>query len=269
MPKGKVVMEGQLLKWTNYLYRWQPRQCKVTSDGIFYYGKAGGKQQAIPISECRFAMVKNDPLRFRVFFETRKIGFKAQEASMASKWLGALKAERNKSRSMETIGTSQDQASSLKKAEERVSRSLLAVEKQLNGTGSSEMNELRSALRELKAAYGGEAGTPTDWRPRPARQPDLRVETEPADANHKGVVGSYVSTFTSPNVFENRDKHFRFLYQEEESEDQEENYSFDIDEPDFAEDGNALVSDIQAGADQGAWPLCLHPLKQVLFELVI
>jgi hypothetical protein len=58
------------------------------------------------------------------------------------------------------------------------------------------MNELRSALRELKAAYGGEAGTPTDWRPRPARQPDLRVETEPADANHKGVVGSYVSTNT-------------------------------------------------------------------------
>lgn len=270
--KKNVVLDGLLFKWTNYIYRWQPRFCCIKSDGTFSYGKISKTpKMTLPISECRFATVKNNPYRFILYFEKKRISLRATDSSLASKWLSTLRVERNKQ-----IGDKTPlDTSSLVKAEARVTQGLVALQKKLNGEAQRELNELKSALVQLKSTYGGhQAKAPEEWKPSASvlirEEHPVAVETELIETN-KGLGNSILTTFISPAHLEEKnkgDKHFRFLDEEEENEAEEEleNYSFDFEEEeiDCPEEENRMnQEEIQGNLEDQPWPRCLHPLKQV------
>jgi hypothetical protein len=82
-------MEGFLQKWTNYMYGWKTRYCRLTTDGLFSYAKTKRNKMKvnIPVKQSTIKSVPNEPLRIIISYQNKNINLKAESLELKNKWL--------------------------------------------------------------------------------------------------------------------------------------------------------------------------------------
>lgn len=109
--EGKILIEGVLKKWTNYVYRWKSRYCQFTDDGFFHYGKrkTSSLKGGFPIKKTVIKSIPSEPTRLVLSHKGEEIDLKANSLEEKTKWLQAFNAFETKfQKELEKDETSSD-----------------------------------------------------------------------------------------------------------------------------------------------------------------
>lgn len=88
----KIIIDGVLKKWTNYVYRWKSRYCRFTDEGIFYYGKrkTSKLKGKFLIKKTVIKSITSDPNRMVLSYNGVEIDLRASSLENKTKWLQAF-----------------------------------------------------------------------------------------------------------------------------------------------------------------------------------
>ena len=85
-------MEGYIDKWTNSIFRWQPRYVVIKNGELRYYQEKGGKLKGLfSLTDSKVEMVSDEPLGIRIqLSDNSELSLKCKTLADKTNWVNAL-----------------------------------------------------------------------------------------------------------------------------------------------------------------------------------
>eukprot|EP00041_Stephanoeca_diplocostata_P036457 m.1333273 g.1333273 ORF g.1333273 m.1333273 type:complete len:524 (-) comp24870_c0_seq6:3108-4679(-) len=101
-PSAQILMQGELLKWTNFYYGWQERYFTVADGMLSYFSceedATKSCRGSINLRSAELTISRDDPLRFEVTGLNSTIYLKAHSPDQRQQWILALANAKTQSR---------------------------------------------------------------------------------------------------------------------------------------------------------------------------